>query len=205
MAYGTTPISPGAGAEVAVDDVGGDLYQAVKIVDGVADGTTPARVTPRGLEVDGRRKWARILISPTLSTSVYAAGDNMGGALTISGAVRESGAPAVLRSVVLSNAQPTLAADLWLVFTDRAITGTHTDQAPFDPGADDGPFITGIVRLLAADLRAFASTSVATYSGLEVPLRANAGVDAGLYLVAQGAIDLTTSGDLEVVLHVEHL
>lgn len=48
FAANNTPVTPGAGASVATDQVGADHYQKFKLVDGTEDSTAPAVVNGEG-------------------------------------------------------------------------------------------------------------------------------------------------------------
>jgi hypothetical protein len=48
LAADNVQITPGSGSAIATDDVGGVQYQKFKLVDGTADGATPAIVTSDG-------------------------------------------------------------------------------------------------------------------------------------------------------------
>lgn len=203
MGFTTTPQTPGSGVDVAVDSVGGDLFERVKLVDGLAGGTDgiPGSAA-RGLEVDTHRRWSRIAVTPTISAaSAYTAGDSIGGELALANAVRAAGEMAVVRAVMVTN-KGTNSPGLELWFADRQLGSGATDNAALNPGTADLPFLTG--RISISSWSTFSTNQVARSDFEECPIRCNSGTTAYLYPRVTGTPTFTTTSDLTIVLFVEH-
>ncbi len=192
-------ITPGTGKTVATDDVGGVQYQRVKLTlgtDGVAtadaDGTAA-----RGQYVDPRLKVVRLSVTPTISTSIYAAKDAVGALMTFSNAVRSSGGTCRLEAVQIVDKGQQMR-DLDLVLFDRTITAP-TDNAIFAPTDAEMANCIGGVSFGAGFYMDFSTNSVAVVNnvGLEVVLN---GTDLFGVLVARATPTYTSTSDLIVIL-----
>lgn len=138
-------ITPGTGATVATDDIGGVQHQRVKVVAG-ADGTAVGDLTGRTVDggtgaaiaVDPRPKVSRVKVSSaglTTATTAYVAGDQLGTILEFTNAVRSSGGSAVIQSATLvDDAAIVGAVDLFLF--DRSVTLAADNAAAAFSDAD---------------------------------------------------------------------
>lgn len=191
---------------VASDDISSAHYQRVKTTLG-PDGTATADWAGRQISaaiggaayVDVVQKSFRVAQTPTISTSIYAAGDAVGGLLTFANCARASGLPFLLRSVVIVDADKENAV-LNLALFDRTFT-ISADNAAFDPTDADLANHVGTVPIVAADYGSFSDNSAATKivpeGGLLVVPN---GTDlfGQLYLVS-GTPTYTATSDLTVI------
>lgn len=122
----------------------------------------------------------------TVSTSpAYSVGDNVGGKLTLSNAVRSSGGTAYLRSLLLVDTSNQKNALELLLFNADPSSSTITDNAAFVLHANDvaklirryslaaADYVTldskGILDLLLGDRPLVASGSTSLYAALVIP------------------------------------
>src|SRR5512133_1698421 len=87
-------VTPGAGATVAADDIGGVLYQRVKVglgADGTATDWTGVVSTSDIV----------VTVTPTVDTSAYAAGDLLFDSTEVANAVRANGSTCILQSLTV--------------------------------------------------------------------------------------------------------
>lgn len=194
---------PGTGSVVATDEVNmGDglaHVQFMKLADGTEGGTEGVPATAaRGLSVDPRLKVVRLQVTPTISTTAYAAKDNVGGLMTFSNAVRASGGSARLEAVqVVDKDQERTSMDL--VLFDRTITAP-TDNAAFDPSDTELGYCVGVVPIYGGDYHDFNDNAVANKMvGLEFLLN---GTDLFGVLVARATPTFTATSDLVVTLTI---
>ena len=163
--------------------------------------TLPALVAGTALigAITPRLLTTRIGVVPTISTSIYASGDNVGGEIEFTNAVRTSGATGEIRSVVLVDQDAENAPlELWLF--DRAISGTHTDNSAFDPTDADLDNLVGRIDIDAAHYATVNDNSAAVVS-CAVPIKSNATSIYG-YLVVRSTPTYTSTTDLTVTLHI---
>jgi len=137
--------------------------------------------------------------SPTISTSVYAAGDAIGGLLEWTDAVRVSGGSAILQSVTIVDKDSERAA-MDLVLFDATFTAP-TDNAAFDPTDAELAGVVGVVPIYSGDYSAFSDNAVAHRSGLGMPL-VLAGTSLFGALVARSTPTYTATTDLSVILGI---
>lgn len=155
---------PGTGAAVATDEVdlgsGAAHVQMMKLVDGTNGGTAriPGTVA-RGLSVDPRADVVRSSVTPTISTSAYAAKDNIGGILEFTNLARSSGGACFLENVqIVDKAQQ--MRDVDLVLFDRTITAP-TDNAVFDPTDTELGYVLGWIGVGPGHYADFSDNAVA--------------------------------------------
>lgn len=82
------------------------------------------------LDIDTRGASDVISVSPTISTSAYTAGDNVGGAMTLSDAARIDGGTCVIESIAIVDKDSEEAVFDFHFFSDAP---SATDNAAFDP------------------------------------------------------------------------
>lgn len=187
MAESISVVAGAYTADVAVDSIGGDKFQRVKVALG-PDGTYTADAdgtAARGLYVDPRPANTRVSVqSAGLTTSVtaYATGDQLGTVLDFANGPRAAGGYATLVQAVLVDEAKVLGpAELYLF--DRAVTAA-ADNAPADFSDADMAFLVGVVDFpLPKQLN-----SNYTAMGMPLPqvLKANATSIYG-YLVTRSA------------------
>lgn len=197
-------ITTGSDATISADDVGGVLFQNVKLDIGAGGATTPVvagGTSSDAIPVVPRYKRSRLSVTPTISTSIYAAKDAVGGIMTFANAARSSAGSGVIRAVTVIDKGQQMAA-LDLVLFDQTIAGTVTDNNPFDP--DDATLANtiGWVAIAATTgYKDFNDNSVA-FAQCEIPYVCAATSLFGA-LVARGTPTFTSTSDLVVVLTVD--
>lgn len=190
--------TPGTGATVATDEIATVHYQRNKIALGL-DGTHAADLTgtaARGAYVDPRLSVVRLQQTPTISTSVYAAKDAVGGLMTFAGAVRASGGACRLDSVQVVDRDQE-RTDLELHLFDRTITAP-TDNAIFAPTDTEATYMVAVVPIggwYDLSTNSYADVPV----GREMVLN---GTDLFGVLVARTTPTFGSTGDLTVTLTI---
>lgn len=196
-------ITAGSGTSVATDDVGGVHYQRFKLDVGGNGATIPLEgdSTLAALPTNPRFKRVRVAVTPTISTSIYAAKDAVGGIMSFTSAVRASGGSGLLRQVtILDKGQQMAGLDL-VLFT-ATIAGTVTDNAAFDPTDADLANIVGHVTFTATtDYKDFNDNSVSSKT-VEIPFLCAATTLFGA-LVARGTPTYVSTSDLTVTLTID--
>lgn len=196
---------------VAADDVGsGVLAQIVKLAisaDGSAtmipaDGTNGIRVTPSA------RK-ARISVTPTVSTTAYAAGDCVGSTMTFTSAALASGGAGTITSAVISCAAAnTVTPDLDLLLFEATLTGTFTDNAA--PTLTDANLVAALplpaIKFRTADYIALPSNSECSGRCLDgqpaIDFVCSGSANLIGLLIARAAFTLASTSDIVVTLRV---
>jgi hypothetical protein len=192
---------PGTGQSVATEDIGGDDYQLLKLVDGTATGTDRIPGTAaRGLSVDPRRKVVRLSQTPTVSSgAIYAAKDAIGALLTFANAARASGGSIVIDAVqIVDKGQQMRACDL--VLFDRTFTAP-TDNAAFDPTDAELATCIGVIPISPSDYADFTDNSVATRDRLGLAAVLN-GTDLFGVLVARATPTYTSTSDIIITVTI---
>lgn len=191
----SVPITPGVGAAVATDFVGGLHYQISKIAFGGLDVVTP--VSPDApLPVGGRGRVLDVTLS--LDTNTYATGDVLAETQAVTGALRVDGTGWLNSVLVIDEDDQRQAFDL-LFFSSNASLGTeNAAPAITDEGARA---LLGLVKVQPGDFTDLGGVSIANvYPGLG--LKAATGTDT-IYVAAisRGAGTYTASG-VRLRLHV---
>ena len=143
---------PGVASVVATDEVdmgGGAAHvQMMKLVDATDGGT--ARIpgsAAKGLAVEPRSTVVRKAVTPTITTSVYASGDAIGGIMEFTNAARSSGQSIRVEAVQVADSA-SLGASMDLVLFDRNPgSGTFTDNSPADPTDAELDTIVAVVPI----------------------------------------------------------
>lgn len=151
--------------------------------------------------VENRPRVIRTQLTPTISTSIYAAGDAVGGLLTFTSTALATGGTAYLESVVLLDKDREAAAgyELWLF--DRTFTAM-ADNAAWDPSDADLLNSLGFIEIVAADGAQTATTATLYTWGQTTdqgpyPLVLN-GTSLFGQLVTRGTPTFTTTSDIVV-------
>ncbi len=209
-----TTITPGAGASVAADNVGGVLHQRVKIawgidgaaVDASATDPFPVAIESGTLSLTGEDHIGEVggntkLVTPTITvnTAVYVANDCVGGKITLSSAMRVSAGSGVLQNVTIVDlAGQGVTLNFWLFNADPS-AGTYTDHAALTLNSTDlakciCAFQVASTEYISASSKKFVSKNLG-YAVAAVG-------SADLYLVMQttGTPDWVASTDLKVSL-----
>ena len=142
----------------------------------------------------------QIAPSVTVDTSAYAAGDCIGGKLTLTDAMRVNGGTGILQSLFLMDRSGTQKPALEiLIFNSDPSSSTLTDQAAVSIHANDASKIIRRIPIAATDWGLVASNYMADLSPGSRMLQAAAG-SKNLYaaIVATGAPDFVASTDLSI-------
>lgn len=135
---------------------------------------------------------------PGGGVTAYAAGDLVGGKITLTGVAGESGTGELL-SVILSDLDNRQAAFDVIFFDSNPTATTFTDNDPFDIDDADLPRICGVAKVVAGDYSAFVDNCVASKGALDIGFQATsedlyaAIVTRGTPTYAAGALRLTVS------------
>lgn len=115
-----------------------------------------------------------IEVVPTISTSAYASGDQIGGLMTLTGAVLGSGRNAILQSIVVSDSSKQNAA-IDILFFSASVSVAGDNSAAAISGADMAAYYLGHVSIAAAQYTSLSATSGATdkNTGLALQTPAN--------------------------------
>jgi len=140
-----------------------------------------------------------VVITPTITvdTAAYAAGDSIGGKITLTDAMRVSGGTGVLSGITLidrANQKPALEIFL---FDSNPAAATITDQAAFVFSTDDLKVIAKIV-VAAADWTTINSKATAELANLNRVVKASGSANLYAAIVAGGAPDFVASTDLQL-------
>jgi hypothetical protein len=163
------------------------------------------------LEVDAvGRAWVRpapvvtrIQVTPTISTSIYASGDVVGGssnALEFANAVRVAGGSGMIQSILLLDKTAAVRQPFDLLFFDRQITA-QADQAPVAISDADMAYCLGIVSIGAYNVAfpATALNSISTLTNVGLPIVCN-GTSLYVVMVTRGTPTYVASSDLTLTL-----
>ncbi|MCR4341026.1 MAG: hypothetical protein NUW01_14185 [Gemmatimonadaceae bacterium] len=138
--------------------------------------------------------------TPTITAGAYAAGDALGGLLTFEGATRQENLTALLLGVtILDLAKQDAQFDL--VLFNQTFTPT-TDNAAFDPTDADLAHVIGHVQIAAADYADFNDSSIATVTGVNLPIHVTGSVNLYGQLVNRSTPTYATTSDLTVILYL---
>jgi hypothetical protein len=140
-----------------------------------------------------------ITVTPsiTVDTAVYAAGDTVGGIITIANAFRVSGKESILQSIHIldrSNQKPT--GNL-LFFNASPSAATTTDNAAFVYSTDDLKEVAR-VPIVSSDYVTINSKATANLSNLGRQVYATTGTSLFVVFVTDGAPDFVASTDLQI-------
>lgn len=171
-------ITAGSGTTIAADDVGGILWQRVKIGIG-ADGSAtdvsssaPLPVTAQGV--------VEVAVSPTVTASAYTAGDVLGGKMTFASLLRSGVNSGVLQSItVISKAVQTTNIVVHLFKADPS-NSTWTDKAAPSINSADLPNYIGAYTLANAS-SVLGTETIWTLDGIGKAIQASG---TSLYAVA---------------------
>lgn len=191
-------ITPGSGAIIAADDVSSALYQRVKLVDST-DGSADAMPTNGtwGLHVRPGIA-ARLSQTPTISTSIYAAGDAVGGLLTFSNAARTSAGGLRIKQVIIVDKDAEMAP-MTLALFDRIITPS-SDNAVFDPTDADLANLVALIPI--GTYTAFNDNAIGRSADLDIPVKLTGGPDMFGQLSTHGTPTYTATSDIIIIVSV---
>jgi hypothetical protein len=205
-------ITPGSGASVAADNVGGTLYQRVKLAHG-ADGSATDVSAASGLPVNivsgtvalsgeehfGETGISQAVIRPTIAVTAgaYSAGDVVGGRITLTNAMRTSGGTGKLTDLLITTADGELFECTVLLF-DAATASAIADNAAFAWGAGDHAKLLARIPVVAADYATLGADGVAHLRNLGVGVAAVGSANLIAYVVATATPTFAATTDLAV-------
>lgn len=140
-------------------------------------------------------------ISPsiTFDTAAYASGDNMGGKITLTGAVRKGGGSAVLSDITVLNNDGTKPTFNIIIFSQDPTAATITDNAAFVISTDI-QYVQAIIPVYTVDYIGSNTPKYASIQTGNIILQETSGSSTSLYaaIVATAANDLTAATDLRL-------
>jgi len=153
-------------------------------------------------EVGGKMLFVRPAI--TVDTAVYAAGDTIGGVISLANAVRVSGGSGVLLDLQLTdlgNQKPALEIRF---FGANPTNGTYTDNAATVLHATDQAHALGRVSVYTTDWLTTGSIATATIRNIGLGVQAESGTMVYMVITAGGtsAPDFVTAADLLLLLTI---
>lgn len=203
-------VTPGSGASIATDDVGGVHYQRSKIMLG-AEGIATADLdgtASRGAYVDVRGKLSRIQITPVIDTAAYATGDCLGPLQTVSNAARISGGGGHIVGVQIVDKTQAQRAAIDLVFFSQTVT-TAANNALFTISDADALFMVAYIAVATGDYNT-AWPGTPTNSVAVIPKSASLRVPyvcatTSLFMqaIVRGTPTYTSTSDIVIGLTVE--
>lgn len=141
---------------------------------------------------------ASVTPSITVDTAVYAAGDTVGGIVTLTGAVRVSGGSSLLHSIHIldrSNQKPTGSI---LLFNANPAAATATDNNAFVYSTDDLKQVARI-PVASGDYVSVNSKASAGLTNLGRMVKAASGTSLYAVFVTDGAPDFVAGTDLQII------
>lgn len=148
-----------------------------------------------------------ITVTPTVQAAAYAAGNSIGGKITLANVSLESSSTSILESLV-ALVKSGASADITALFFDGTIASTITDKATPTISAADMANCLGAVAIAAADFVAVGTPVLATKTGLGLAVKPSKTVlpenrkNLTLVLLAGGAITFGSTTDLQIKLGV---
>lgn len=208
-------VTPGVGAAVRCDDVGGVYYQYVKL-DAGGDGVaipliggiqTVANSLPVAIASDQGvvpviGGGIVIAQTPAITAGAYHAKDAVGGKLTFANAVRAAGKRGIIRSLrIVDKADVKAELELWLFDQDF---GASADNAAFDPTDADLANCLGVIPVSTSDYFSANDNGVATFGNVGLLFQA---VATSIYgqLKCVGTPTYASVSDLIVKVAIEYL
>lgn len=190
--------TPGTGASVAADEIGGILFQRVKATwgaDGAANDVSAAAPMPVSDQAPAFLFPVQTLVT---SASSYTTGKGIGGLITFTGVTSANDVTALLQSVLLqSKVAITSAVDL-VLFSASPASSTVTDNATYALATADFDKVIDVIHI--TDWTAHNTASSARAQRGE-PFAPAAGTTT-IYgvLVARGAVTCTGTADIKATL-----
>lgn len=149
-------------------------------------------------EVGG--KVVRTTSNITTSATAYSSGDNIGGIVTVTGALRISGGNGFINAIEIWDIAAQSAA-ITIDFWDASPSGTYTNDAAQVIAGDSAKWL-GSVSIASGDYVATGVVSRATLKGLNIPIVGNASTSIFMTLVTTGTPTYGTIAGLFVKLGI---
>lgn len=163
------------------------------------DGSTVSHVVVKdesGNVIGGYGKGKIVTPTITVSTSVYEAGDCVGGKITLTDAMRVTGGSGVLQSITVIDVSATKPALELLIFNADPTAATLTDQAAVALSTDISKVIHRI-PIYTSDYTTVASVSIADITVNKV-VEAVGSDNLYAAIVATGAHEFVAATDLKM-------
>jgi hypothetical protein len=128
-----------------------------------------------------------------VNANQYAPGDLLGNKLTLINALRIAGGSGLLQSITVQDLSNQKGALDVVIFDSDPSGTTFTNNAAFDVADADIVKIIGVVSIIPSDYIGFADSSVATKSGLAIPVAVAAGRNLYACVVSRGTPTYTAN------------
>lgn len=206
-------ITPGTGATAAADNIGGVLYQRVKVTHG-ADGSATDVSSASGLPVEivagtvalsgedhiGQLGGHVAVIRPTITVTAgaYSAADVVGGELTLTNALRISNGTGVLQDIVITTEDGEAFQCTILVF-DANPAANVSDNGAWAWGSGDHDRLIAKVVVATSDYTTLGGDGVAHLKNLGIGVKGADGTTSlYAYIIATDTPTFAATGDLNV-------
>lgn len=134
----------------------------------------------------------------TVNTAIYAAGNNLGGLITISNIARQAGESVRVDTVVITDQhQQKSALEVW--FFNDSITAP-TDHAAWDISDADLVKVRGIVDVAATDYRDAADNSAMTLWDIDLEIHDLVSDDLYAGIMIRGTPDYSVNTDFKIII-----
>jgi hypothetical protein len=202
MADNTT-INPGAGGDdIATDDIGGVKFPRTKLVhgaDGVNDGDV-SKTNPLPVAAGASMVWFGPTAVPGTTPVAYAAGDQVGGLISLSNAARVSGGGGRIVHVSMSDADDVVSG-FDLVFFIASVTPAADNAAWALSDADND------LELWRARMNYFEDNGGARkctqFSSISIPYFCQGGTTLYAAIRTTGAFTMVASASLKYLIGLE--
>lgn len=139
--------------------------------------------------------------TPTVSTTpAYSAGDNIGGLISLTSAVRYAAGGGTITSVVISDKAKQSAAIDVVFFTANPGSTTFTDNGALAVNAADLVSIVGVISVTSWS--AFSANSVGSALGQSLPFVLASGTTLYAALVARGTPTYASTSDIQITVGI---
>jgi hypothetical protein len=208
-------VTPGAGATLAADDVGGILHQRTKVSLG-ADGsaTDLLGTAAAGAFVDPHTnlQHLQLTFTPVLTNfgTLYTTGDCLGTLTTVSGAARTSGSGGVIQGIMILDKTQAQRSAFDIAIFNSTVT-TAADNAAFTVSDADAAKMQAYIPVLTTDYAAawpgtpnnsiayLPPRSAAVAGEMSIPYLCSA-TSLFIQLIVRGAPTYTSTSDLVIIL-----
>lgn len=142
-----------------------------------------------------------VTVTPTISTSIYASGDEVGGLMTFTSILPDAVLGGqIVSAAIVDKAAQNAALDLFIY--DRSIT-VAADNAATSVSDADALFCQGVISFSAGNYASPGANSIAVRSGVGIAVKANASGHLYGHLVVRGTPTYAATSDIQVTLAVK--
>lgn len=166
-----------------------------------------ALAAPSSEAVIGQVLGAGAVVTPTVTVSTtpaYAAGDSVGGKLTLTSAVRVSGGIALLQSVVILDRANQKPAGTLLIFDSDPSAATITDNAAFVYSTDDLKVVAAI-PVATTDYITINSKAIANIRNIGAVVKAASGTTLYAAFVLTSTPTFAATSNVQIELGFIHV